>query len=195
MGKLTHQEVCHLINEIKSGSEAAFETMYETYMPFIYSIAIKIVKRRQEAEDICHDVFLDFLRSPERYDPERGSLESWLAIKTKSKCLDLLRAQKRSLKQKHEQTGSISTALYDDPTLEWTLSLELKEMVSRALEQIPSPQRHVLQQVYFQGLTQRSIAAQMNRPLGTVKSLIRYGLKNMKKQLKQWEESEAEGGK
>jgi RNA polymerase sigma-70 factor (ECF subfamily) len=98
---------------------------------------------------------------------------------------------------KHTQNAarSISLSPFEDPTLERTLSLELQEMVSQALERLPSSQRHVLQQVYFQGETQRAIATQMNRPLGTIKSLIRYGLKNMKKHLQQWEETGAEGGK
>lgn len=196
MEKMTQEEICYLIQEMKKGSEAAFEILYETYMPFIFSIALKLLKKRQECEDVCHEIFLEFLNYPERYDPQRGSLESWLAIKTKSKCLDVLRSQKKqALKQSLDPLTASSLSAGVDPTFERTLSKEIKQVVTQALERLPSVQRHVLQQVYFNGETHRTIASQMNRPLGTIKSLIRYGLKNMKKELINWGEMGSGGGK
>lgn len=196
MEKMTQREIGHLIQEMKQGSEAAFEILYETYMPFIFSIAFKLLKKRQEAEDVCHEIFLEFLKHPERYDPQRGSLESWLAIKTKSKCLDILRSQKkRALNYSLDPFALSPGSTGEDPTFERTLSNEIKQVVAQALERIPSVQRDVLHQVYFQGQTQRTVASQMNRPLGTIKSLIRYGLKNMKKELINWEDMGFGGGK
>ncbi|MDQ0337828.1 RNA polymerase sigma-70 factor (ECF subfamily) [Caldalkalibacillus uzonensis] len=184
MGKTKH-ELLLLIKRVNRGSEEAFDFLYEKYLPLIFRIAMTMLKNRHEAEDVCHDIFLELLNQPERYDPCRGSLEAWLAVKTKSKCLDRLRAQKKHLTGLAEQ-AEIGGAANDDPTVQHTLSKELKETLAKALQQIPAPQRQVLQHAYFREESHRSIARQMKRPLGTVKSMIRYGLKNMRKQLEEW---------
>ncbi|EGL82136.1 RNA polymerase, sigma-24 subunit, ECF subfamily [Caldalkalibacillus thermarum TA2.A1] len=189
------QEVLLLVERVRRGSEEAFDYLYEKYLPFILRIAMAMLKNRQEAEDVCHDIFLEVLNHPERYDPSRGSFESWLAVKTKSKCLDRLRIHKRHLLQEAEEAVNIRrSASFEDPTAEHTLYRELKEALAKALNQIPAAQRQVLLHAYFKGESHRSIAKQLKRPLGTVKSLIRYGLKNMRKQLEEWNWSGPGGG-
>lgn len=173
-----------LIEELRNGSEAAFESFYERYVPLVYRIAFKLTGDRMEAEDICHDVFVELMRHPEKYDPSRGSVEAFLAVKAKSKAFDRLRKRKRWL------PASCGTAESRLREMEAEGSVEevamagwQRDRLLRALARIPQAQRAAVYGMFIENMTQQQLAEAMNRPLGTVKSLIRYGLRRLREEL------------
>lgn len=193
-----------LLEEVSQGSEAAFDLFYETYFPLVFGIALKMMKNRYEAEDVCQEVLLDILQRPHLYQSERGSLAAFLAVKTKHKCIDILRRKERHLYVETTETMGgigqgrmnrlVSSSSYAESPAEYLLVKEEREAVQKALRQIPEDQRLVLQGAYFEEQTQRYMAEQLNKPLGTIKSLIRYGLRNMRKQLGKYIGEQAGGG-
>ncbi|HET7627953.1 MAG TPA: sigma-70 family RNA polymerase sigma factor [Bacillales bacterium] len=183
-----------LMAEIKGGSMEAFEAFYEQMAPFVFSVAMKVMKDRREAEDVCHDVFFEVYRKASGYDPSRGSVNAWLAVKTKSRCLDRLRKQQRVVVEEPREGWQ---TLFADPgfsTEEKVMKKVDGEAVYSALTQIPESQQQAIFEKFYGSRTQKEIAAHMKRPVGTVKSLIRYGIHNMRKQLQQfgWPESAVE---
>lgn len=185
-----------LMGEIKDGSIEAFDAFYEQLLPFVFQITMKMMKDQKDAEDICHDVFLEVYRRPNRYEPSRGSVKAWLAVKTRSRCLDRLRKKQRVVLEESLERGS---ALFTEPAdaiEELVLSKVEREVLSKALERIPEAQRRALQEKYFGARTQNEIADEIGRPIGTVKSLLRYGIRNVRKQLRQlgWTETSSGGG-
>lgn len=171
-------EHAHLLKLIEKGSEAAFNQFYETYVSFVLQIATQILSDRIEAEDITHEVFLEVYEKPRQYKPHRGSIKAWLAVKTRSRCIDRLRKKQPILVQKLEQLDSAETIKTEQSVLK---QIE-KETILRALEKIPAKQREVIYLAYFENNTQVELSERLDRPLGTVKSLARYGLKNLRKQ-------------
>lgn len=167
-----------LVEEIAQGSKEAFETLYEIYHPFVLQIAYQIIGDANEAEDICHDVFLEVYEKIDEYKPNRGSVKAWLAVKTKSRSIDRLRKKQPILIEKLESTLTNNVQAADV----YVLSLLEREVILDALEKIPENQRKAIYESYFGGKTHKEIANSMNKPLGTVKSFIRYGLMNLKKQ-------------
>ncbi len=181
-----------LLHQIKQGEAAAFEQFYERYAKLVYSIAVKMVGDRMEAEDLCHDVFLEVYRTAGQYDPGRGSVEAWLAVKTRSRCLDRLRRKKgERLDTSVEEAAYCQTAAATEETV---LTKWERETLRNVMQSIPEAQRQAMYGMYFQSLSHRELSEQMARPLGTVKSLIRYGLLNVKKQLIQLGWLEPSGG-
>lgn len=176
-----------LINEIKGGSVRAFDELYERLAPFIFQIALKTTHDQKEAEDICHDVFLEVFRKPYGYEPSRGSVKAWLAVKTRSRSLDRLRKKQREILEEPKERpsavfpGTAATATTED----LVFSKAEREALNVAMARIPAAQRRALQGKFFDARTQREIAEEMKRPVGTVKSLIRYGIRNVRKQLRQ----------
>ncbi len=166
------------LEEIDIGSRHSFELFYEKYISYIYGIAYALTKDPQEAEDIAHDVFLEVIEKYKEYNPDRGSIKAWLAVKTKSRSLDRLRKKKPLLIQRLESVIEKSEQSADAFIM---ANLE-KDVIFEALNHIPKEQREAIIRSYFKGETQREIAQVMNKPLGTVKSLIRYGLNNLRKQ-------------
>lgn len=176
------EDVDDLLSRLRDGSEEAFEHFYREYVPLVYHIALKMTGDRMEAEDICHDVFLEILHKFEQYDARRGSLEAWLAVRTKSRCLDRIRrGRKFRLQTWDEEFEQINGTR--SPSLEETVMLRLqRESLRQALKRIPGGQREVLYGFYYGGRTHKQLAEQLKRPIGTVKSMVRYGLNNLRKQ-------------
>nr|WP_274361332.1 MULTISPECIES: sigma-70 family RNA polymerase sigma factor [unclassified Paenibacillus] len=164
------------------GSLSAFESFYAIYSDFVYRIALRLTSNRAEAEDICQDVFMEALEKMDQFDPGRGSVEAWLAVKTKSRCLDRLRRKRRIRMEQLEHYYELPAALYE-PVEDTVASQLIRERLHQAIMSIPAPQRQAVYGSYFEERTHRELAERLNRPVGSVKSLIRYGLRNIRRQM------------
>lgn len=185
-----------LMSEAKSGSLEAFDELYEQLVPFVFQIAFKILKDKREAEDVCHNVFIEVYRRPQSYHEDQGSVKAWMAVKTKSRSLDYLRKKRQVVVENAEEHGHLLFTSYMKSTEDWVLSHLEKESLQTALRRIPAAQREAVYNKYFRSCTQMEIAEQMNRPVGTIKSLLRYGVRNLRIQLQQlgWYDGRSEDG-
>ncbi|MBB6635487.1 RNA polymerase sigma factor [Cohnella thailandensis] len=192
-----NESLSELLRGMAEGSGSAFDRFYEKAMPFMLPIAVQLLGDRMEAEDACHDVLLAVISNPRRYDPSRGSVEAWLAIQTKSRCLDGLRKRKKLvLREAETEERPLAGSL---PQPEETVMAKLQgEAVRRALEELPGLQRQTLAAAFYSSRSQRELAEEWRLPLGTIKSRMRYGLNHLKKTLERmgWangEEAEERG--
>lgn len=156
-----------------------FNDLYQQYVSHVYRIALHMIQDPAEAEDLCHDVFLEVIQRPEQFNPDRGSLKAWLAVKTRSRAIDRLRRQRRQRRIDHmpEPAGIASF----DPTAESVLIKMANESLHESLRRLPESQHEALAATYFQSLRQKEWAELNGYPLGTVKSLVRYGINNIRK--------------
>src|SRR5262245_40711215 len=120
---------------------------------------------------------------PTGFDPGRGTVSAFLTTMTRSRAIDRLRRRGRSvrlLKTWHEATPMAPAP----PTPFESLSVErCAERVRGALAELPEAEREVLELAYFKGLSQAEIAADLDTPLGTVKSRSRRALMTLKRAL------------
>lgn len=156
----------------------SFNEFYEKYYLFVFQIALHITGNKADAEDVCHDVFIEIYQKGEEYDPKRGSVKAWLAIKTKSRSLDRIRRKKLILVDKLEH---INHQKVNGAETEFLLKNE-KEILYEALNHLPEEQKKAIVESYFYGKSHIEIASSMEKPLGTVKSMIRYGLNKLRRQ-------------
>nr|WP_309099662.1 sigma-70 family RNA polymerase sigma factor [Fredinandcohnia onubensis] len=182
-----NQESIQLLKRVQNGSRIAFDLFYEKHYSFVLNIALHIIGDHIEAEDVSHDVFLEVFQKPKQYNPSKGSVKAWLAVKTKSRSLDRLRKKRPVLMNRLE---SILTKNEKGADLHFLSELQ-NNIIIDALDHLPNEQREALIRSYFQGETHKEIANSMEKPLGSVKSLIRYGIQNLRKQklLLHWMES------
>nr|WP_306812663.1 sigma-70 family RNA polymerase sigma factor [Paenibacillus soyae] len=163
------------------GSSEAFNLFYSSYAPLVLRIACRMLGDRMEAEDVCHDIFLEAIRKGHRYEAARGSVDSWLAVMTKSRCMDRLRKRSRTVFIAPEE--SEDKLRVDAGPEEKALATLEKRAVKEALGELPEAQRNALVTAYFGNRTHRELAEEWQVPLGTVKSWIRYGTQNLRKAL------------
>src|SRR5256885_13502681 len=85
-----------LVAAMAAGDRAALASLYERHASLLLGLALKIVRERREAEDLLHDVFLEAWRSAKDFDPKRGRVRTWLAIRMRSRALDLQKSARVS---------------------------------------------------------------------------------------------------
>lgn len=181
-----------LLLAIREGSIEAFNELYRQYMPLVMHIALHIVQDRMEAEEVSHDVFLEVLRRSAQYDSSRGSLDAWIAVIARSRSMDMLRKKQRRAAGEtdmQEQEWYASTASVT-PEVAALRSLD-REVLQEALAELPITQKKAIYAAYYEEKTQKEMALDWKVPLGTVKSWVRYGIGNLRKQLerKGWHEA------
>ncbi|WP_435164052.1 sigma-70 family RNA polymerase sigma factor [Paenibacillus glycanilyticus] len=174
------EDMSEVLRGMCEGEVDAFDRFYARYAPLVMQVALRMLGERMEAEDVCHDVFLEVLRRGKDYNPGRGSIEAWLAVMTRSRCLDRLRRAKR-IAEKGKQLGQDAASSRSSEEIALR-HLELEEL-SEALKKLPRNQRDAVAYSYYSPHTQKELSDAWNVPLGTVKSWVRYGLNNMRKHL------------
>ncbi|NJR52963.1 MAG: sigma-70 family RNA polymerase sigma factor [Leptolyngbyaceae cyanobacterium CSU_1_3] len=182
-------EEAALLVQIAQKDQAALSQLYDRYARIIHAIAYKSLGSREECEEVVLDVFAQIWRTSDRYDPERGRVDTWVFMLARSRILDRLRSLQRAVKT---ETASIDAAQIQsnrssvDP-IEDALVLERREVVLAALSKLPDEQRQVIELAYYRGLSQSEIATQVGISLGTVKTRIRLGLSKLRIALGNWE--------
>jgi RNA polymerase sigma-70 factor, ECF subfamily len=164
-----------LIASLRQGNQHALSILYDRYSGLVYSLALKLLDRPDQAEDLTQDVFLSFWKQ-EKFDPNRAKLSSYLCLITRSRAIDKLRSRQSEQKsierlQRNVMPETELPTLFDSVTL-----AEEQVSVRQSLATLSEIQRHTLELSYYQDLSQSAIATQLNLPLGTVKTHMRQGL-------------------
>ncbi|QKD81760.1 sigma-70 family RNA polymerase sigma factor [Thermoleptolyngbya sichuanensis A183] len=178
-------EEAHLLARIAQQDQSALSLLYDRYARVLYSLAFRILGSVEEAEEIVLDVFSQVWKLAGRYDPQRGRVDAWLFMLTRSRSLDRLRSLQRVSKAVESSTEAAKTvpqAQISDPT-EDVLINERRDRLLAAMQRLPVEQREVLELAYYEGLTHVEIATKTGKSLGTVKTRIRLGLNKLRQVL------------
>jgi len=151
----------------------ALAELYRRFGPLVLGVARRVVRDGALAEDVAQEVFTSVWQQPDRYDPERGSLKSWVGMLAHRRSVDKVRAETRRARTeaRSPEPGRAVSADEDRVDVGW-----ICDRVRHALDRLPEEQREVLMCAYFEGRTYRQVAADLTIPEGTVKSRIRLAL-------------------
>jgi RNA polymerase sigma-70 factor, ECF subfamily len=169
-----------LIQGLRAGEQMPLRLLYDRYSGLVYTVALRILERSEEAEDLTQEVFLTFWQDG-KFDPDRAALSTYLGLLTRSRALHRL-AQRASRRRSLNHLQQIELKESKAPTpLELASLEEQHQQVRKALIQLSENQRQVLTLSYYQGLSQSAISQTLNLPLGTVKTSARQGLLKLRK--------------
>jgi RNA polymerase sigma-70 factor (ECF subfamily) len=172
-----------LMQLVRRADPAAFEVVYERHCTAAFSLAYRITGRRNVAEDVVQEAFLDLWRSGARYDRARGSVRTWVLGIVHNRAIDALRRSLVHDRRRASDEGLEERVESGERTdVEVARRDEAREVRS-ALRALPAEQCRVIELAYFGGFTHIEIASMLDTPVGTVKGRMRLGLKKMRSEL------------
>ena len=171
-----------LINQIIQKNEAALGELYDRYHRLIYSIALNIVGRPEDAEEITLDVFTQVWEKAHTYRSERARVTTWLTRMTRNRSIDLLRREEiRPMKHSVGWADAPNEPVDDAVSPEAVAQQKMQiERVRTAIASLPESQQEVLALAYFKGYSHSEIARELDLPLGTTKARIRSGMQKLR---------------
>jgi RNA polymerase sigma-70 factor, ECF subfamily len=179
----TEQQDREWIRRMASKDADALDAFYTRYNRLAFSLVLRIVGNREDAEDVLTDVFWQVWQQSSRYDASRGKPVAWLLTIARTRAIDRLRSTGRhevptSDPDKHNDP--LAAPAQPDPFVQ----TDTREAVHEALQSLQEQQRIPLEMAYFQGMSHTEIAAALGQPLGTVKDRIRTGIMHLRKRLR-----------
>jgi len=170
-----------LICRSRRGDLAAFEALYLGYKSQVFRTALAITRDRAAAEDILQECFIRLHRYLESLD-ESQPLAPWLYRVTVNLCYSWMTRQRRWLHSLEEALEWLGALPQPSPA-QLVERQEVRTAIEQAINSLSLDQRVALVLYYLNGLSVEEIAAAMGCPVGTVKSRLHYGRKNVRRRL------------
>jgi RNA polymerase sigma-70 factor (ECF subfamily) len=166
-----------LVVAVARGHRDALAEMYERHGAKAYGLARRVCGE-DLAPEVVQQVFLEMWARPHRYNPDRGSLGSFLLTQVHGRSVDRLRSDGT---RRARETASAAARVTTEVDLETTVvSRSAGEKVRGLLHALPASQRDAIVLAYFKGYTYRDVADLLGEPEGTIKSRIRAGLARLR---------------
>lgn len=165
----------HIIQLLEKEDEAAINLLYENYSDSLYGVILKITKNEELAQDALQETFVKVWRNAKRYDSKKAKLFTWLYRIARNTAIDKLRSFNNRY---HKEVQIDKSDVYILPTVSLNQDvIDLKEQVTKLEEKY----QIVLNALFFEGMTQQEASDELDIPLGTIKSRLKIGLRDLRK--------------
>jgi RNA polymerase sigma-70 factor (ECF subfamily) len=173
-----------LMEALVQGDSLAMEAIYERYESTLRGVILGVLHEEGETDDVLHDVFIQLWNNADRFVPEKG-LHGFLVTLARRRALDRLR-RRLAYRRATDRLELQMRAEFQDKMRGWEVkptNFDLSELLRRMIRLLPAPQQEVVQLTFFEGMSQREIAAQKSIALGTVKTRLQLAQKKLLNQL------------
>lgn len=170
-----------LVSAVLRRDQGALGEIYRRYGGAVWSLARRVCRDADLAEEVCQTVFADLWSRPDRFDSSRGRLRPWLLTQAHARAVDAVRSEE-ARRRRHEREAQLSPPA----AVEFESSVQASAVaddVRRAVDQLHPDERDAIQLAYFGGHSYRQTAVLLGAPEGTVKSRIRAGLEHLRRAL------------
>ena len=176
-----------LLQRIAARDTVALAELYDRHSRLLFSLILRIVRDRGEAEELLQEAFVRVWTRAERYDARVGGPLPWIVRVARNCAIDRLRA--RRVRATVDAPAIDLAAVEAAPATgiqtpeAAVLDAERRRRLTDALAGLPSEQRRLIEAAFFEGYTHSELAQRFGLPLGTVKTRIRAGMIAMRQQM------------
>ena len=173
-----------LMQAVVHRDSAAMAAIYQRYESILRAVILSVLHEDSEADDVLHDVFIQLWDRADRLVAEKG-LHGFLVTLARRRALDRLR-RRLTYRRATDRFETEMRAEFDNKFRGYGAkhpNFDLAELLSRMIRLLPQAQQEVVQLTFFEGMSQREIAAQKSIALGTVKTRLQLAQKKLLNQL------------
>ncbi len=164
-----------IVSLLEKGDKKALNLLYENYADALFGVVKKIIPDDDTAQDVLQESFVKIWRYSKKYDASKAKLFTWLYRITYNTAIDKV----RSLKNKMDNEIQIDTSnVYKITSNE--LNHDVLD-IKKHLNTLDEKYKIVLHALFFEGMTQQEASEELDIPLGTIKSRLKIGLRELKK--------------
>lgn len=169
-----------LLAAIAAGDPAAFAEVYAAHAGRVHALARSLCGQAR-AEELTQEIFLRLWTDPQRFDPERGTLRSFLTMQAHSRAVDVLRTD--TARRARELAESTLPKQPQRDAAAAALDAVERADVGELVSLLPERERQPIVLAYFGGHTYPEVARLLDIPEGTIKSRIRSGMQRLRAEL------------
>jgi RNA polymerase sigma-70 factor (ECF subfamily) len=177
--RVDDEEERELCGRFAAGDERALEQIYRRWSPIVFTLALRVLGDRGDAEDVTQKTFVSAWTSRASYDPAKGRLSTWLVTITRRRIADTLDARRRV----RELQEKLQRFTVTDEPMSSDIDLGDRLLLADEIERLEPDAQRVVRLAFYDDLTHQQIATRLDMPLGTVKSHIRRSLTRLRDRL------------
>ncbi|AFD28050.1 RNA polymerase sigma factor (plasmid) [Deinococcus gobiensis I-0] len=167
----------YLIVRLQQEHPDALRALYDEFSALTYRVCLRMLSSPEDAEEAVQDTFLRLDAQARRYDPARGTVQTFVLTIAHHLCLERLRARRARPQARDGKSDDPPFDLVAPPPIRDPLD---QALVEAALRSLPETDRLLLEGMFFDGYTHAELTARTGLPLGTVKSRLRRALLKLK---------------
>ncbi|WP_142785440.1 RNA polymerase sigma factor [Changchengzhania lutea] len=164
-----------IVTLLAHGDKKAITLLYDNYADSLYGVIQKIITDEEVAQDVLQETFVKIWRYAKKYDSSKAKLFTWLYRIAYNTAIDKV----RSLKNKTEKEVQIDTSSVYKITTN-SLNQDVLD-IQKHLGSLDEKYQIVINALFFEGMTQQEASEELDIPLGTIKSRLKIGLRELKK--------------
>lgn len=171
-----------LMELIKNENLDAFNELYSRYGRLVFNLAYKWTRNINEAEEVTQEVFEKIWVRRNTYVMKKSKVSSWIYKICQNTAFDFLRRKKKT---SYLDESQLDFLVDDSINLENEIEMHaIRQLLRNAIADLPKEQQEIIKLMYFEGKTQKEIAASLNIPLGTVKSRVKLAMTKLRRKIK-----------
>ncbi|MEB2844759.1 sigma-70 family RNA polymerase sigma factor [Rhizobiales bacterium RZME27] len=168
------EDLAGMISRVSLGDRAAFSALYSATSPKLFSVCLRILKDRTDAEDALQEIFVKIWHRADRFASSGINPLGWLMAIARNHSIDLLRARKPVASNIDEEGWDIADS-GADPEQAAVLKGEGKR-IDTCMEELESDRAGAVRSAYVEGLSYQELADRHAVPLNTMRTWLRRSL-------------------
>jgi len=171
---LSSQELVWLLAAVAKGDRAAFERLYAATRAKLYGVVLRILRRRDLADEVMQETYLKIWNSAGQFDPAMASPITWMVAIARNRAIDQVR-KKTEVSIDEDPAVLEIAAESPDPLARREMTEELRRLLA-CMGRLDEERRRLVLFAYYDGWSREQLAAKFGKPVNTVKTWLRRAL-------------------
>ncbi|MEZ2131628.1 MULTISPECIES: sigma-70 family RNA polymerase sigma factor [unclassified Sinorhizobium] len=170
---MPRDDVAELISRVALGDRRAFAALHDATSPKLFSICLRILKDRIEAEEALQEIYVKIWQRAKVFSTSSGTSSAWLAAIARNQAIDTIRARRPVADELESAYDLADTGL--DPETHAVLKGEGRR-IDTCMEELDADRAVAVKKAYVEGLSYQELADEFGVPLNTMRTWLRRSL-------------------